>query len=167
MQAINFTSKPKSDPFFVSNPLIRLILLLFPFILSFIFDNPVYLLILLMNLLIIASFTGNLQHGLMFLKFMGIFAIIFFVVVVLLNRSGNTILFYYNTHNALLGPIVITLEAILYNIETIMRIFIAILSFGLINYIVSPDDLMKAFTKLHLPYSMTLLITLSFRFFQY
>ena len=128
MQAINFTSKPKSDPFFVSNPLIRLILLLFPFILSFIFDNPVYLLILLMNLLIIASFTGNLQHGLMFLKFMGIFAIIFFVVVVLLNRSGNTILFYSQySIMPFLGRLS-SLEAYPLNIKTIMRIFIAILS---------------------------------------
>ena len=115
MQAINFTSKPKSDPFFVSNPLIRLILLLFPFILSFIFDNPVYLLILFNESPHYCKFTGNLQHGLMFLKFMGIFAIIFFVVVVLLNRSGNTILFYYNKclHNALLGPIVIAAKSLL------------------------------------------------------
>ncbi len=97
-----------------------------------------------------------------FFIWMGVFVFLFNF---LLNRNGATILFTIHTNIDIFGDIPFTLETIVYAIISILKLMVIILSFSLGNFIINPDDLLRALMKLRLPYVFSLLISMSLRFF--
>lgn len=135
------------------------------FILSFLFNNPLYLFILLGLFLIFIGISHHWNDAKVYLRFSIMIVIFIGIINILLISDGETVLYQYSGRWKMLRLFNITLESILATISSIERLILILLVFGMFNVIIAPDDLMKIMRKCHIPYAMILIITLSFQFF--
>ena len=147
------------------NPFVKLSVIFIYIVLGSIYSHPIYLMVLVFNILLISYFADCFQQMVAFFRFfiwMGVFVFLFNF---LLNRNGETILFTIHTGIEIIGDIPFTLETAVYAIISILKLMVIIFAFSLGNFIINPDDLLRAMMKLKLPYIFSLLITMSLRFF--
>lgn len=157
--------KYKNNFVFLTHPLVKLSSILSILILSFIFDNPVYLLLILGWILIYSAVAQILRVQAQFLKFTIFLSLFFSIVTVLLNKNGTTLLFSIPTGIFWIGNISVTIETLIYALITILRFNLVFLSLTFLNFTLDPDDLMKILLKFHLPYVLILITMLTLRFF--
>ena len=145
--------------------MVKLLILVFYITFSFVLNNPVYLAALLFNLILFAGLAKSLKkvgHFIILVVYLGFFIIIFNIII---NNNGSTIIAILPISIPLFGHIYITAEAFIYSSISIFQLVIMIFAFSLVNLIINPDELMKTFLKLKMPYIMTFLFTMSLRFF--
>ncbi len=155
----------KNNFIFNANALVKFLIIINYLVIILLFNNPIYMITIFLNLLIISLFATSTKKCFKFVKYMGVIAFFIFILNILLNNNGSTIIFTIYTGIPFFTYILITLETLLYSIITIFQLFLIMYMFALMNIIINPDDLMKCFIKLKMPYVMTLLMTLSLRFF--
>lgn len=147
------------------NPLVKLLIIAIFIVLGSIYSHPIYLLVIIFTILLVSYLAECFEQMMAFFRFfiwMGVFVFLFNF---LLNRNGATILFTIHTNIEILGDVPFTLETIIYAGISILKLMVIILSFSLGNFIINPDDLLRALMKLRLPYVFSLLISMSLRFF--
>ncbi len=94
-----------------------------------------------------------------------IFVVVFVIILYsLLNKQGENVIVQY-TGVPVIGTFRITWNAMVLSLITSFQLLIVVYSFILFNLLIDTDQLMQTLTKLRLPFSMVLLITLSLRFF--
>jgi energy-coupling factor transport system permease protein len=149
---------------FDAHPAVKLAMVLQVFLLSFIFDNPAYLGILLLNICVLCISAGIGKQVIQLWKFMAYVSIFFLIITMLLNENGVTVLFRIPTPLPLIGDIIFTFETLVYAFIHILRFNIVFLGFVFMNYTISPDDLMRILLKIRLPYQLILIVVLTIRF---
>jgi energy-coupling factor transport system permease protein len=142
-----------------------MIYLLSMFILSFLFNQPIYLVILFLCILIWASFAQSLKDVLNFMKYSLIISLFLFLLNTFFNQRGNTVLFSIPLKIFSDGVYSITLESILSSFISILRLFFVFAVFSLFNIIINPDELMRSMLKLRIPHNLTMIITISLQYF--
>jgi energy-coupling factor transport system permease protein len=155
----------KHNFMFHANPLLTVAMLIEIIVFAFLFNNPVYLCVLLLNLVLISIVSQTLKKCLKFVKYIGIIGVFVLILNMLLNRQGTTVILFIQTSLPIFGYIVFTAETIVYSLISILQLVVIMYSFALMNIIVNPDDFMKLMLKIRMPYVMALLITLTIRFF--
>lgn len=98
------------------------------------------------------------------LRYFLVVVVILVVLYTLLNKQGNDVI-VYRSGVPLLGTFVLTWNALVMSLITSFQLLIVIYSFILFNLLIDTDQLMQSLTKLRLPFTLVLLITLSLRFF--
>jgi energy-coupling factor transport system permease protein len=141
------------------------------FIFSFLFNNPLILLFLLLLFFIEIFLTKNIKVALVYLRF-SLFLVGFIALLnIIFISTGDTILYQTRINFSVFSlfeidyVFKITLESIVSSWISIERLLLVILLFGLMNAVVSPDELMQVLIKCRIPPTLTLIITLSFQFF--
>ena len=156
----------RSDlPIFRTNPLVFFIFFIELFIGCIFFYNPYFLIALFIFFLSIA-YNSKIGKDLMGLvKYSFYIATIILIFNVLFNRNGSTILFKSKFSFPIFGPFILTLESLIFSLISALSIVTIMYLYGIFNRIMNPDDLMKVFEKLRLPYSLNFILTVSIRFF--
>ncbi|MHA1784349.1 MAG: energy-coupling factor transporter transmembrane component T family protein [Candidatus Helarchaeota archaeon] len=155
----------KKNFIFYSNSLIKLLLMLFYIFLSYFYNHPIYLILFFINLTVITCFARSLNKAISFMKMTFYLAFFILLINTILNNEGSTILAIIPLNIPLIGNIYITVEVIIYSLISILQLLLIIYAFALISILIDPDELMKTFLKLKMPYLMTFLVTSSLRFF--
>ena len=135
------------------------------FILTFLYDHPLLLTTILVNVIWFAYRYGVLRQLKMYKNMILYISVFLFIINILLNPEGDLILWRIFSASRFFGEINITVENIVATYIGVIRLSIVLLVFGLFNLLVSNDDLMGIMLKLRIPHKLVLLITLSLKFF--
>ncbi|MBY9006739.1 MAG: energy-coupling factor transporter transmembrane protein EcfT [Candidatus Lokiarchaeota archaeon] len=162
---ISITYKSKNNFIYDSNPLVKFILFLSNFFIIFLISNPYYLFIIFLNMTLIACLGKDIKKVFRFLKTSLYLGLAIFIINIILRNDGDTVLLTFPFEIPIYGTIKITLETIIFSFIMVFQLILVILIFSLINIFINPDDLMKVFMKLKIPYTISLILILSTRFF--
>lgn len=142
-----FTYKNRNTFLQKLHPLVS-IFIIFTYIISFIvINNPIYLSIILLSLMVLSYIDGSIKDLFKYGKLMLPFAVLIMILNPLLVRDGRTILYIGKIRFPVLGPIIITMEAIMYGIFSGIRIICITLAFGFGNLIIHPDRAFGFFSR--------------------
>ncbi|MBY8981400.1 MAG: energy-coupling factor transporter transmembrane protein EcfT [Candidatus Lokiarchaeota archaeon] len=162
---VSITFKYKNNFIYNSNPFVKFILFLSNFFLIFIISNPYYLLIIFLNMCIIVILGKDIRKVFRFIKTTLYLALVIFIINIILRNDGATVLWKSSFKIPIYGSLKITLETIMFSFIMVFQLVLVIFIFSLINVFINPDDLMKIFLKLKIPYILSLILILSVRFF--
>ncbi len=152
----------KDNLIFRLHPLTQMAFIAIVFILSLIFSHPLYLLALLLSVWVVIAAAGNISEWKKYMKFSIIMVAFIVVINTLVNRAGSTIIFR-GPEIPLLGPLDISMEALVYGLGMSVRLLVIISIFCLYTYAVNPDKALRLFSRLG--GKSVLAITLSLRLF--
>lgn len=124
------------------------VMLILSYICAFLLiGNPVYLGIILISLLSLSIVDGCFNEVKQYGKLVLPFVVLMMILNPLLVHNGSTVLYKGSINYAVLGPIRITLEAIIYGIFMGIRIICVTTTFGFGNLIIHPDKSFGFFSK--------------------
>ncbi|MBZ4688125.1 MAG: energy-coupling factor transport system permease protein [Clostridia bacterium] len=132
------------------------------FLLSLVFNHPIYLLGLFLAVGAVIIAGGHFSEWKVYLKFSVTMIIIIMVINAIFVQAGDTVLLV-GPRVPVLGKIVITLEALAFGAGMGIRLLVMISIFCLYTYAVHPDKALKLFSRLG--NKSVLVITLSTRLF--
>ena len=146
------------------NPFSKLVWVATIFVLSLIFNHPLYLLLLFVSTLpmVIAAKVWREWASIMKLAVYLCLAII--IINALVSYHGSHVLWQASFRIPPLGAPIITLEAVFFGVGMSLRLLAVISAFAILTSTVHPDDIMLAMIKLKLPYKSVLVTSLSTRF---
>ncbi|MGQ4874808.1 MAG: energy-coupling factor transporter transmembrane component T family protein [Promethearchaeia archaeon] len=147
------------------NPLVKFFLFISYFFLIFAFTNPYYLIVIFINMTIIAVSGKDVQKIFKFIKYVLFWAFSVFIVNIIIRNDGATDILKLPLKFPIYGVIKITLETVVFSFIMIFQLILVMFLFALINILINPDDLMKVFMKLKMPYLILFISTISLRFF--
>lgn len=124
------------------------VMLIGTYIVSFlVIKNPIYLIMVVSSLLVMAILDGSLKEIMDYGKIAAPFVIIMMIVNPLLVRNGSTVLYRGTINFPVIGALRITLEAIVYGIFMGVRIMCVTCAFGFGNMIINADRSFAYFSK--------------------
>lgn len=114
--------------------------------LSLLYENPLYLLVLLFFLALLIKSVDGMEAWEGFLK-AGVFLMLIVMIVnALVIRAGATII-WHGPEAPYLGKLDISMEAMYYGIASSIRLLIIISIFCLYNLMISPDKVLNLFSR--------------------
>jgi len=133
-------------------------------LISLFFQHPLYLGVFFLAT-IPAVLAARIWRQWAVIMLFGIFvgANLVFINAVLIHH-GSTVLVETTYEIPTLGTPRITLEAIFYGLMMTLRILIVISAFAIFNFTIHPDDQLRAFIQLKLPYKSVLVTSMGTRF---
>ena len=131
-------------------------------VLSLAFNNPLYLLGLLLVLILTIGAADGLKAWESYLKIGLMMMLLIIIINPLMIRAGKTVL-WYGPHVPILGRLNVSLEAIYYGATMSVRLLLIISVFCLYSLIVHPDKAMSLFSRF--AGKSTLVISLTTRMF--
>jgi len=146
------------------NPLVKLAWGSSILVLSLIFDNPLYILLLfivILSLVAVAKIWREYASVMRMSLWLGTSII---VINALVSYHGAHVLVEAPFRLPVMGTPVITVEAIVFGAVMALRLMVIISTFTLLNLTIHPDDIMSALLKIKLPYKSVLVTSLSTRF---
>ena len=161
---INFRYKDRRTNIHRLNPFVKLAWVVSVFVLALIFNNPVYLLILLLSTIPLVIAAGVRKEWASLIKYTAIFSVLLITINTLLNANGAHPLRQAPFRIPLLGAPAITLEAFIFGAAMSLRLLAIMSAFTLLTFTIHPDDIMLVMIKLRLPYKSVLVTSLSTRF---
>lgn len=111
-------------------------------------SNPVYLALIFFSVLLLAYIDNSLKSVLNYGKMIIPFAVMIIILNPILVHNGQTILYQGTFNFPVLGPIIITKEAILFGILNGFRIITITIIFGFGNLVIHPDRAFGFFSKI-------------------
>ena len=161
---ISFRYKEKGTAIHKLNAFCKLAWVVSILVLSLIFNNPIYLLLLFLSTLpmIIAARVWREWASIMKFAFYLCLAIV--IINALVSYHGSHLLWQAPFRIPLIGVPVITLEAIFFGVGMSLRLLAIISAFTILTFTIHPDDIMLAMIKMKLPYKSVLVTSLSTRF---
>ncbi|MBU5227100.1 energy-coupling factor transporter transmembrane protein EcfT [Clostridium senegalense] len=111
-------------------------------------SNPVYLALIFFSVLLLAYIDNSLKNVLNYGKMIIPFAVMIIILNPILVHNGQTILYQGTFNFPVLGPIIITKEAILFGILNGFRIITITIIFGFGNLVIHPDRAFGFFSKI-------------------
>lgn len=133
-------------------------------VLSLIFDDPIYIMVLFIAIILMVALSEIWREWISILKLCIWLGISIIVINALVSYNGVHVLLAAPFQLPVLGRPVITLEAIAFGIVMAMKLMVVISAFTLINLTVHPDDIMLVLLKMRLPQKSVLVTSLSTRF---
>jgi len=146
------------------NPLPKLAWVLSLFVLSLIFDHPIYLLLLFLSTLTLIATARVWREWISVMKLALLLCAAITIINTLVSYHGSHILWQASFRIPIIGNPVITLEAIVFGAGMSLRLLTIISAFALVTFTIHPDDIMLVMIKMKLPYKSVLVISLSTRF---
>lgn len=161
---ISYRYSDKDTPIHGLNPLCKLVWIAAVVILSLVFDNPLYILLLFLSTLpmIIIARVGKEWRTIM--RFTAYLCVVIIIINALLSPHGSYVLYQAPFRIPVMGVPRITLEAILCGVGNSIRLLAIISAFAVLNLTVHPDDIMLAMLSIKLPYKSVLVTSLATRF---
>ncbi|MCY6482845.1 energy-coupling factor transporter transmembrane component T [Clostridium aestuarii] len=129
------------------HPAAGISLLLIYLIAFLVIKNPIYLLIILASLVLLAVIDGCIYDLMEYAKLILPFVILVMILNPLIVHNGSTVLYKGHFNIPVLGTLRITLEAVMYGIFNGLRVISLTLVFGFANLIVNPDKSFSFFSK--------------------
>jgi energy-coupling factor transport system permease protein len=133
-------------------------------VLSLLFSNPVYILILFLSIIPMVKLAGVGREWASTLKLALWLGLSIIVINALFSYHGDHVLLTAPFRLPVVGSPVITLEAIAFGAVMALKLAVIIAVFSFINLTVHPDDIMAVLLKMRLPYKSVLVTSLSTRF---
>jgi energy-coupling factor transport system permease protein len=161
---LSFRYKDRWTALHKLSPFCKLAWLVAIFIISLIFDHPLYLLLLFLSTVLLVLAAGVWREWLSFMKFALYLALAIVIINTLVSQQGSHILWQAGFRVPVVGAPLITLEAIVFSLGMVLRLLAIISAFVLFTFTVHPDDIMMAMIKLKLPYKSVMVTSLSTRF---
>ncbi len=161
---ISFRYRDKGTAIHRLNPFVKLVWVATIFVLSLIFNHPIYLLLLFLSTLPLVIAAAVWREWISIMKFALYLCLAIVIVNAMVSYHGSHVLWQASFRIPPLGAPVITLEAILFGFSMSLRLLAIISAFTILTFTVHPDDIMLAMIKLKLPYKSVLVTSLSTRF---
>lgn len=158
-----FTYKNRDTFLQKLHPLTTMFFIITYIILFLKINNPVYIFIILLSVLLIAYEDGCIKGLLSYGKLIVPIALLIMVLNPILVHNGETIIYKGHINFPVIGYIVITLEAIIYGIFNGIRIFCITMILGFGNFIIHPDRAFGYFSKFFK--NSSLLMSMTIRLF--
>ena len=133
-------------------------------ILSLIFDNPLYIMILFMAIVLMVKLSGIWREWASVLKLCLWLGVSIIVINALVSYNGVNVLVAAPFTLPVLGRPVITMEAIAFGAVMALKLIVIISAFAFINLTVHPDDIMSVLLKMKFPQKSVLVTSLSTKF---
>ncbi|WP_027626643.1 energy-coupling factor transporter transmembrane component T [Clostridium lundense] len=109
--------------------------------------NPIYLFVMLVSLLTLAYMDNSLKDLISYAKLILPFALLMIILNPIMVHEGKTVIYQGHINYPVVGPMRITLEAIIYGIFNGIRVICVTLTFGFGNLIIHPDRAFGFFSK--------------------
>ena len=161
---ISFRYKEKGTAIHKLNPFCKLVWVASILVLTLIFDNPLYLLLLFLSTLPLIMAARVWREWASLMKFALCLCLAIIIINTLVSYHGSHLLWQAPFRIPLMGTPVITLEAIFYGVGMSLRLLAIISAFAILTFAIHPDDIMLAMIKIKLPYKSVLVTSLSTRF---
>lgn len=110
-------------------------------------NNPIYILLILISLIILSVVDGCAVELLSYGKLILPFALLIMILNPLIVKNGDTVLIQGKFNFPVLGPIRITYEAVIYGLFSGLRVICITLIFGFCNMTIHPDRAFGYFAK--------------------
>jgi len=133
-------------------------------VLSLIFDNPLYVLLLFLAILSLVAVARIWREWASLMRLSLWLGASIIVINALVSYHGTHVLVEAPFKLPVMGTPVITVEAIAFGAVMALRLLVIISAFTLLNLTIHPDDIMSALLKMKLPYKSVLVTSLSTRF---
>ena len=161
---ISFRYKEKGTAIHKLNPFCKLVWVVSILVLTLIFNNPLYLLLLFLSTLPLIITARVWREWAALMKFAFYLCLAIIIINALVSYHGAHSLWQAPFRIPLMGTPVITLEAILFGVGMSIRLLAIISAFAILTFAIHPDDIMLAMIKMKLPYKSVLVTSLSTRF---
>ena len=146
------------------NPLAKLAWGIGMVVLSLIFNNPVYVLLLFLAVVLMVALAGIRREWAPTMRFGIWLGISIIIINSLVSFHGSHILFQAHFRLPVMGTPVITTEAIVFGAVMALKLLVIISVFAIINLTIHPDDIMSTLLKMRFPYRSVLVTSLATRF---
>lgn len=133
-------------------------------VLSLVFNNPLYILLLFLAVLSLVALARIWWEWASVTKLSLWLGASIIVINALVSYHGTHVLVEAPFKLPVMGTPVITVEAIVFGAVMALRLLVIISVFTLLNLTVHPDDVMSVLLKMKLPYKSVLVTSLSTRF---
>jgi len=161
---ISFRYKEKGTAIHKLNAFCKLAWVVSILVLSLIFNNPIYLLLLFLSTLPVIIAAKVWREWASIMKFAFYLCLAIVIINALVSYHGSHLLWQAPFRIPLIGVPVITLEAIFFGVGMSLRLLAIISAFAILTFTIHPDDIMLAMIKMKLPYKSVLVTSLSTRF---
>ena len=161
---ISFRYRDKGTAIHRLNPFVKLVWVAAIFVLSLIFNNPIYLRLLFLSTLPIIIAARVWREWASIMKFAFYLCLAIIIINAIVSYHGSHVLWQAPFRIPPLGAPIITLEAVFFGVGMSLRLLTIISAFTILTSAVHPDDIMLAMIKLKLPYKSVLVTSLSTRF---
>jgi len=161
---ITFRYEDKDTPVHRRSAVVKLIWVVDVLVLSLIFDDPLYLVLLFCATLPVVYVGNIMREWFSVIKFVVFLAPMIVVLNVLFNHNGSHVLYQAGVALPFVGVPTITLEALVYGLMMSVRLLAILSAFAVLTFTVHPDDLMLLMLKLKVPYRSVLITSMSTRF---
>jgi len=161
---ISFRYRDRGTAIHRLNPFVKLVWVAALFVLSLIFNHPLYLLLLFLSTLPLVIAARVWREWAAIMKFAIYLCLAIVAINALVSYHGSHVLWQAPFRIPPLGAPVITLEALSFGLGMSLRLLTVISAFAVITFTIHPDDIMLAMIKLKLPYKSVLVTSLSTRF---
>lgn len=161
---VHFRYKNKGTVIHHLNPFCKLAWIVSILIFALIFDNPLYVLLVLLSTLPPIIMGKLVREWLSLMKFTLYLCIAIIVINAVVSNEGSHVLLEASFDIPVIGTPVITLEAIFFGLIMCFRLLAIISAFAILTFTIHPDDLLLSMIKLRLPYKSVLVTSLSTRF---
>ena len=146
------------------NPLVKLVWGSSILVLSLIFDNPLYVLLLFLAVLSLVAVARIWREWVSLMSLSLWLGASIIVINALVSYHGTHVLVEAPFKLPVMGTPIVTVEAIVFGTVMALRLLVVISIFTLLNLTIHPDDVMSALLKMKLPYKSVLVTSLSTRF---
>jgi len=164
MPALNFSYREGATAVHGLNPVVKLIWAVSIVIMAMIIDHPLVLGLIFLSTVPMAVAAGVQREWSVFIRLALWMGIIVVLINALASTSGSHLIWQSGINLPLLGPLNLTLEALVYGVFMAVRLLAIISAFTIMAFILHPDDLLMVMLKMKLPYKTAMLTTLSTRF---
>lgn len=146
------------------NPFVKLVWVATVFILSLLFNHPLYFVLLFASTLPLVIAARVWREWASIMRFALYLCLAIVIINALVSSHGSHILWQAPFRIPPLGAPVITLEAIFFGLGMSLRLLAIISASAILTFTIHPDDIMLAMIKLKIPYKSVLVTSLSTRF---
>lgn len=146
------------------NPFVKLVWVATIFVLSLLFNHPLYFILLFTSTLPLVIAAKVWSEWASIMKFALYLCLAIIIINALISSHGSHVLWQAPFRIPSLGAPVITLEALFFGLGMSLRLITIISAFTMLTFSVHPDDIMLAMIRLKLPYKSVLVTSLSTRF---
>jgi energy-coupling factor transport system permease protein len=153
-----------NSPLHILNPLSKMAWVAGLFILTFILDHPLVLLVLFLATLLPVIYSGTIRGWASIMKYSLLLCLSVIIINTLFNVNGSHVIWELPWHIPVLGTPRVTLEALVFGLGMSFRLLALISAFTILTLTTHPDDMLQSLLKLKVPYKSVLVAALSTRF---
>jgi len=161
---ISFRYRDRGTAIHKLNPFIKLVWVATIFVLSLVFNHPLYLLLLFLSTLPLVITAKIWKEWAAIMKFALCLCLAIVIINALVSYHGSHVLWQAPFRIPPMGAPVVTLEALFFGLGMSLRLLAVISAFAALTFTVHPDDIMLVMIKLKLPYKSVLVTSLATRF---